>query len=163
MMSSEAQGPTRILVVCLGNICRSPAGEAALREAAEALGLEVEVESAGMGPWHVGQPPHRQIRAAGQRAGLDIDGRGRQIRHPDDLADWDLILAMDRSNLAELQRLAPDLTGRMHLFRSFDPDADSDEMPDPYGLADSAYDETIRRSRSGATAIVGEIAGGRLP
>ena len=163
MTSSEAREPTRILVVCLGNICRSPAGEAALREAAKEVGVQVEVDSAGMGPWHVGQPPHRQIRAAGRRADLDIDGRGRQIRHPDELADWDLILAMDRSNLAELQRLAPALTGRMHLFRSFDPDADSDEMPDPYGLADSAYDETIRRARSGATAVVGEIAGGRLP
>lgn len=162
-MSSGNQDPTRILVVCLGNICRSPAGEAALREAAEAAGVEVEVESAGMGPWHVGQPPHPQIRAAGRRAELDVDGQGRQIRHPDELAGWDLILAMDRSNLTELQRLAPDFSGRMHLFRSFDPDADSDEMPDPYGLADSAYDETIRSARSGAAAIVGEIAGGRLP
>lgn len=162
-MTSGTTDTTRILVVCLGNICRSPAGEAALREAAEAMRVDVEVDSAGMGPWHVDQPPHPQIRAAGRRADLDIDGRGRQIRQPDDLAGWDLILAMDRSNLAELQRLAPDLIGRMHLFRSFDPDADRDEVPDPYGLADSAYDQTISIARSGAAAIAGEIAGGRLP
>src|SRR5690606_25481760 len=64
----------KVLVVCLGNICRSPAGEAALREAAAEAGLDLEVDSAGTGPWHVGDPPNPQIRAAGERANLAIDG-----------------------------------------------------------------------------------------
>ncbi len=162
-MTARPDQKVRILAVCLGNICRSPAAEAALREAAETAGVDIEVDSAGLGPWHVGQPPHPQIRAAASRASLDIDGRGRQIRRAEDLAGWDLILAMDRSNLRELQRMAPDLADRIHLFRSFDSRADSDEVPDPYGMADAAYDDTIEIARSGAGAIIEAITQRRLP
>lgn len=153
----------KVLVVCLGNICRSPAGEAALREAAERAGVDLEVESAGTGPWHVGEPPDRQVRAAGERAGLTIDGAGRQITSGEELEPYDVILAMDRSNLHALRQIAPHLADRMHLYRSFDPDADSDEMPDPWGMADSAFDATVRMARSGANAIVDAIRSGRLP
>jgi protein-tyrosine phosphatase len=152
----------KVLVVCLGNICRSPAGEAALREAAAEAGLDLVVDSAGTGPWHVGDPPNPQIRAAGDRAGLAIDGRARQVTASTDLENYDLILAMDRSNLHALRQIAPDLSERMHLYRSFDPHADHDEMPDPYGLADEVFDDTVDRARSGARAIVGAIQAGRL-
>jgi protein-tyrosine phosphatase len=153
----------RVLVVCLGNICRSPAGEAALREAAEKAGLDLTVESAGTGPWHVGEPPDPQIRAAGERAGLVVDGRGRQVTSVEDLEGYDLIFAMDRSNLHALRQMAPDLTDRMHLYRSFDPGADSDEVPDPWGRSDADFDETIRIARAGAEAIVEAITAGELP
>lgn len=158
-----ARNELRVLVVCLGNICRSPAGEAALREAAGAAGVELEVDSAGTGPWHVGDPPNPQMRAAGERAGLVIAGRGRQVTRAEDLEGYDLIFAMDRSNLAALRSLAPHLSGRMHLYRSFDPHADHDEMPDPYGLADDVFDTTVVRARSAARGIVGAIAARRLP
>jgi protein-tyrosine phosphatase len=148
----------RILVVCLGNICRSPAGEAALVEAAAAAGVAVEVESAGLGPWHVGQPPHLQVREAGRRAGLVIEGSGRQVTAATDLDGYDLVLAMDRTNLEELRRLAPHMRDRIHLFRSFDPDAPHPEVPDPYGLADHAYDETIGIVRAAAPHVVAAIA-----
>ena len=137
----------KILVVCLGNICRSPAGEAALKEAAS----------------HVGEPPDPQIRAAGRRAGLEIDGVGRQITSAADLEPYDVILAMDRSNLHALRRIAPELEDRMYLYRSFDPDADSDEMPDPWGMDDAAFDDTIRWARSAAEGIVEAIRSGRIP
>ncbi|MFO7291541.1 MAG: low molecular weight protein-tyrosine-phosphatase [Actinomycetes bacterium] len=153
----------KILVVCLGNICRSPAGEAALKEAASRAGLRLEVESAGTGPWHVGEPPDPQIRAAGRRAGLEIDGVGRQITSAADLEPYDVILAMDRSNLHALRRIAPELEDRMYLYRSFDPDADSDEMPDPWGMDDAAFDDTIRWARSAAEGIVEAIRSGRIP
>ena len=153
----------RVLVVCLGNICRSPAGEAALREAAEKAGLDLTVESAGTGPWHVGEPPDPQIRAAGERAGLVVDGRGRQVTSVEDLEGYDLIFAMDRSNLHALRQMAPDLTDRMHLYRSFDPEADSDEGPDPWGRSDADFDETIRIARAGAEALVEAITAGELP
>ena len=142
-MGATESGPVRVLVVCLGNICRSPAGEAALREAAGAAGLELRVESAGTGPWHVGDPPNPQMQRAGERAGLPIGGRGKQITAAADLDDYDLILAMDRSNLHDLERMAPGLAPRIHLYRSFDPAAESDEMPDPYGLADAEFDLTV--------------------
>lgn len=156
-------GKPRILVVCLGNICRSPAGEAALYEAAAESGIDLEVDSAGTGPWHVGEPPDHRIRTAGERAGLAIDGRGRQVTSPSELEDYDLILAMDRSNLHALKEIAPHLSDRMYLYRSFDPSASRDEMPDPWGLPDSTFDDTITRARSGARAIVAEIEAGRLP
>ncbi|HLU52696.1 MAG TPA: low molecular weight protein-tyrosine-phosphatase [Acidimicrobiia bacterium] len=153
----------KILVVCLGNICRSPAGEAALKEAAARAGLRIEVESAGTGPWHVGEPPDPQMRAAGERAGLEIDGLGRQITSVQELEPYDIILAMDRSNLHALRRIAPELEDRMFLYRSFDPHADSDEMPDPWGMDDAAFDATVRKARSGAAAIIEAIEAGRLP
>lgn len=162
-MSGEKDGIPHLLIVCLGNICRSPAGEAAVREAAEAAGVDVVVESAGTGHWHVGDPPNIQMRRAGDRAGLVVDGRGRQVTTAADLAGYDLILAMDRSNLRDLRRVAPELADRMHLYRSFDPDAESAEMPDPYGLSDSEFDLTVRRARSGARAIVAAIASHLLP
>ena len=65
----------RILTVCLGNICRSPAAAAAILEAAETFGVDVEVDSAGTGSWHIGQPPHPDAIAAGKRVGLDVIGR----------------------------------------------------------------------------------------
>ena len=153
----------KILVVCLGNICRSPAGEAALKEAAARAGLRIEVESAGTGPWHVGEPPDPQMRAAGERAGLEIDGLGRQITSVQELEPYDIILAMDRSNLHALRRIAPELEDRMFLYRSFDPHAASDEMPDPWGMDDAAFDATVRKARSGAAAIIEAIEAGRLP
>jgi protein-tyrosine phosphatase len=163
-MSRENGGMIpHLLVVCLGNICRSPAGAAALREAAAAAGVDIVVESAGTGAWHVGDPPNIEMRLAGDRAGLVVDGRGRQVKTAADLAEYDLILAMDRSNLRDLRRVAPALADRMHLYRSFDPDAESAEMPDPYGLSDSEFDLTVRRARSGARAIVAAIASDLLP
>lgn len=153
---------TRILVVCLGNICRSPAGEAALKEAAAAAGLDVEVDSAGIGPWHVGEPPDAHMRAAGERAGLLIDGSGRQVTTSSDLEGYDLILAMDRSNLHALRQIAPSLSDRMYLYRSFDPDADDAEAPDPYGRSDAVFDEMVGIVRSGARGIVGALRSGDL-
>lgn len=100
----------RVLVVCLGNICRSPAGEAALKEAASEAGLDLTVDSAGTGPWHVGQKPDPQIRTAGERAGLHVDGCGRQVTEAAELEEYDLILAMDRSNLHALRQIAPELS-----------------------------------------------------
>lgn len=152
-----------ILVVCLGNICRSPAGEAAIREAADRAGVDITVDSAGTGPWHVGERPHRQIRAAGQRAGLEVDGRGRQVTDRRDLVPYDLVLAMDRSNMADLRAMAPDLSERIHLFAAEDPTNPTDEVDDPYGYPDSAFDDTIVAVRSAASALIEAIGAGRLP
>lgn len=145
----------RILVVCHGNICRSPAAEAAIRKAAEARGLEVEVDSAGTGPWNVGQPPNPQAVAAGERAGLHIAGRARRVIATD-FNRFDMILAMDRANLRDLLTLAPNLEARakVRLFRTYDPASEDDEVPDPYGGPDHLFDETIRIVRAAAEGLV---------
>src|SRR6187551_501629 len=98
------EGSMKILFVCLGNICRSPTAEGVVRAIAarEFPGLALEVDSAGTADYHVGKPPDRRTIAAARRRGYDLDGlRARQVTRAD-LARFDLILAMDRDNLAEL-------------------------------------------------------------
>jgi len=148
----------KILAVCAGNICRSPAAEAAIREAAAAAGLEVEVDSAGTGAWHIGQPPHPDGVAAGARAGLLIEGRARKVTAVD-FDRFDIILAMDRANLRDLLDLAPtrEAQARTRLFRTYDPTAESDEVPDPWGGPEAGYDETVLIVRTAARGLVAEI------
>jgi protein-tyrosine phosphatase len=148
----------RILAVCAGNICRSPAAEAAIREAAAEAGFEIEIDSAGTGSWHVGQPPHPEGIAAGARAGLRIDGRARRVTAVD-FDRFDIILAMDRANLRDLFVLAPakEAQARTRLYRTYDPSAESDEVPDPWGGPEAGYDETIRIVRAAAGGFIAEI------
>jgi protein-tyrosine phosphatase len=145
--------PVRILTVCLGNICRSPAAEAVIRAKARAAGVDVEVDSAGTAGYHVGDPPHRQSVTAGARRGYEVSGQGRQLT-ADDFRTFDLIVTMDENNLRDAQRLAPaDATARLVAFRSFDADSDGDlEVPDPWGRPDTAYEhmyDLVERAADG--------------
>lgn len=150
----------RVLFVCLGNICRSPTAEAATREALIAAGLDdrVEVDSAGIGSWHIGNPPDHRMRAAGRNAGLEINGAARQV-DAGELTEWDLIVAMDHSNLAALRAMAPpDVHDRIRLFRSFDPDAGSDEVPDPYYGGTDGFTAVVELCRAAADGLVDELS-----
>lgn len=148
----------RILLVCLGNICRSPTAEAALREALAAAGLdgEVEVDSAGTGSWHLGEPPDPRMTAAAAQAGLELSGRARRVS-VDDFAEFDLLLVMDHSNLDDVRRLAPDAAGqeRVKLFRSFEDAADGDDVPDPYYGGPDGFERVVEITRRGARGVVG--------
>ncbi len=150
----------RILLVCLGNICRSPTAEAALREALAQAGMDgkVEVDSAGTGDWHAGQPPDRRMTAAAAAVGLRLEGRARLIRR-DDFDAADLILVMDRSNLQDVLALAPTPQARekVRLYRSFDPDAEDDEVPDPYYGGDGGFTSVVRIARAAARGVVREL------
>jgi protein-tyrosine phosphatase len=97
-----------VLMVCLGNICRSPLAEAALRHHATQMGLDVLVDSAGTGDWHIGHPPDRRAQEVARRlGGIDISGlRARQVS-AQDCHDFDHVVAMDHSNLRNLRALAP--------------------------------------------------------
>lgn len=152
---------TRILAVCAGNICRSPAAEAAIRAAAAEAGVAVEVDSAGTGAWNLGEPPHPSSVAAGARAGLDISGRARRINRAD-FGRFDMILVMDRSNLRDVLDLAPKLEDRakVRLFRTFDPATDTEEVPDPYGGPDEGYDATISQVMAAAAGLVNALRSG---
>jgi protein-tyrosine phosphatase len=125
-------------MVCMGNICRSPTAEAVMRRLVREAGLEdeIEVESAGMGDWHVGHPPDRRAAEAARRRGVTLEGTARQAR-ASDFADFDLLLAMDRDNHAELRALAPDAeaAAKVHMLREYDPEsagAPDLDVPDPY-------------------------------
>ncbi|MEX1093242.1 MAG: low molecular weight protein-tyrosine-phosphatase [Acidimicrobiia bacterium] len=149
----------KILVVCLGNICRSPAAEAAIRKAAADAGIDVEVDSAGTGSWHVGDPPHAESVAAGARAGLEVTGRARKFNSVD-FDRYDMILVMDKSNLADLMEMSPskEAQAKIRLFRTFDPQTDQDEVPDPWGGPEEGYDETIRIVTAAARGLVAALS-----
>ena len=157
----------RVLMVCLGNICRSPTAEAALVAAAEDAGLPLEVASAGTGDWHLGQPPHAPMRAAAAAAGLELRGVAQQVDA--DLLGWaDLVLVMDHTNLEDVLRIAgtAGVTTPVRLFRDFDPEAPVGledggsasgpvpSVPDPYGGGPEGFDEVVRICRRTAGAIV---------
>ncbi len=126
----------RVCFVCLGNICRSPTAEAMMRQlvASERLLDAIEIDSAGTGDWHVGEPPDRRARAAAKRRGLVVDGRARCFTSQD-FVRFEYVVAMDRNNRNDLLRLAPDDSGqrKVFLFRDFDLAGPRDaDVPDPY-------------------------------
>lgn len=150
----------KILLVCLGNICRSPAAEAALRVGLADAGLAgvVDVDSAGTGDWHVGEPPDRRMVAAADRAGLRLDGTARKVG-PADFRRYDLILAMDRDNLRTLQALAPgdEERAKLRLFREFEPDADGDDVPDPYYGGAEGFERVLEIVHAAAGGVVAHV------
>jgi len=126
----------RVLFVCLGNICRSPTAEGVLRALVREADLadRIEVDSAGTGDWHVGDPPDERSREEAARRGVAVQGAARQI-HRRDFTRWDYIVAMDRDNLRELRALAPHPEARrkLHLLRHFEAESeDAHDVPDPY-------------------------------
>lgn len=128
---------TRLLMLCLGNICRSPMAEGAMRARLAEAGIShVEVDSAGTGNWHVGQPPDRRSIACAQRNGVDISGlRGRQLQ-PADFAHFDWILCADASNLRDARAMCPpQASARLALllpWASGGGGQSGDSVPDPY-------------------------------
>jgi len=132
-----------VLMVCLGNICRSPLAEGLFRSHVVARGLDADyhIDSCGTGGWHVGQPPHDGSIDIAQQNGLDIsEQRSRQV-HPGELEQWDWIIAMDASNHKNLLRLGAD-PAKTHLLLGFIPPGYKRDVPDPYyeGGFDRVYD-----------------------
>jgi protein-tyrosine phosphatase len=128
--------PTRLLFVCLGNICRSPLAENVFRAQARERGVEdhFEIDSAGTSGYHVGAPPDHRAAEEARSRGLELAGSSRRIRAAD-LRDFDLVIAMDEENLAELRGLAREegVEGRIHRLREWDPEAGGElDVPDPY-------------------------------
>jgi len=126
----------RICFVCLGNIVRSPLAEHLFKSALEQEGLaeDYEVGSAGTGAWHVGESPDTRMRRVAAGRGLKYDGSARQFK-PRDLDYYDLVIAMDRENRANLLSMArrPEHTKKIHLMREFDPQGGANAaVPDPY-------------------------------
>ncbi|TMV09752.1 low molecular weight phosphotyrosine protein phosphatase [Ruegeria sediminis] len=123
----------RILFVCLGNICRSPAAEGVFRARLPHLAAD----SAGTSDWHVGQPPYGPMQQAARARGLDLGGlRARQFVAAD-FTRFDLILGMDASNLADIEALRPPGNETpVRLLTDFAPGSGADHVPDPYYTRD---------------------------
>ena len=148
-----------VLFVCLGNICRSPLAEAAFRAEAERLGLAVEVDSAGTGDWHRGEPPDHRAQAAARRNGVDIGGyRARQVK-PEDFARFTHIVAMDPDNLANLERLRPpDAQAELSLMLAHAGRA-GEPVEDPYFGGDDGFDVTWADVSVAARGLAERLAG----
>lgn len=150
----------KILFVCLGNICRSPTAEAVFRHllAEMAAGTNVEVDSAGIGNWHIGEPPDVRAQAAARRRGFDMSAlRARQITS-EDFERFDLILAMDRENLAELRRRSPQqLRERVRLFLEFAPDLGEHDVPDPYYGGDAGFEAVLDLTEQAARGLLDHL------
>ena len=153
---------TALLFVCLGNICRSPLAEAAFRAEAERLGLEVEVDSAGTGEWHVGHPPDRRAQAVAKRNGIDISHlRARRVT-AGDFHRFDHIIALDRQNLARLEALRPEgARARLSLLLDHVSGREGQAVADPYYGEEAHFDETWDDVAEGARGLARTIAGER--
>ncbi len=126
---------TKVLFVCLGNICRSPAAEGVFRDLVRRRGLErtISTDSAGTSGWHTDAPPDSRARTEAKRRGISIDDlRSRRV-NTSDFERFDYVLAMDDSNMADLEELCPaPFRSRLYLFTDFAPAGTPSGVPDPY-------------------------------
>lgn len=147
----------KILFVCLGNICRSPTAEGVFRAVAarEAPELQIEVDSAGTAGYHIGEPPDARTRQAASRRGYDLESLRARVVEPRDFDNFDLILAMDRENLAVLQKRVPaNRRDRVRLFLEFAPDASVTEVPDPYYGGPNGFEEVLDLVEAAALGLL---------
>lgn len=147
----------RILFVCLGNICRSPAAEAVLRARAAERGLDLYIESAGTGGWHQGDPADARMIRAGARRGYRLDHhRARQVE-AGDFQNFDLLLAMDLENHSALLAMAPpNRTCDIRLFLDF-ADTSVRETPDPYYGGERGFELVIDLIEKGCEGLIDHI------
>jgi protein-tyrosine phosphatase len=150
----------RVLFICLGNICRSPTAEGVLRHlvAKQAPNLSIEIDSAGTADYHIGAPPDSRSQRAALRRGIDISGlRARQVTQ-DDFSRFDLILAMDRDNLRELQAMKPgDSRAALKLFLEYAPELNLHDVPDPYYRDASAFEEVLDLTSAASRGLLAKL------
>lgn len=151
----------RVLFVCLGNICRSPTAEGVLRHKLREAGLadRVEVASAGTGDWHVGKAPDKRSQAAAKLRGYDLSAQRAQQVTRADFATYDLILAMDNSNLRHLKALQP-AQGKAELdlfLRRYQ--SQIDEVPDPYYDGEQGFEQVLDLIEHASDLLVIELKG----
>lgn len=154
---SSARAPYRILFVCTGNICRSPAAENVFREHARRAGIlpDLEIDSAGTGDWHAGEAPDPRSAEALRAAGYPAEGIARGLL-PGDVVRQDLFVCMDRTHVdAVVGRGAP--RERVVLVRHFDEARGHDDVPDPYYGGRDGFDEMIRTLEAAMDGLVARV------
>ena len=152
---------TRVLFVCMGNICRSPTAEAVVRELArrEAAELPLELDSAGTHGYHVGDPPDERAIEAARRRGIDMSRlRARKVEAAD-FERFDLVLAMDEEVYGRLRGIAPRAgAGRLRMFLEFAPELGRRDVPDPYYGGAAGFEEVLDLVEAGARGLLAALA-----
>jgi len=147
----------KVLFVCMGNICRSPTAEAVFRHYVEQAGLseEIYIDSAGTHDYHIGEIPDRRARQAAGQRGYEMAGlRGRQVS-PEDFERFDYVLAMDRGNLTNLERLRPsDAQSHLGLFLDFARSHAEREVPDPYYGGVDGFERVLNMVEDAAEGLL---------
>ncbi len=146
-----------ILVVCMGNICRSPTGEAVLRAKAAAAGIDVEVDSAGTIGYHEGEGPDSRSKAAGERRGYSFRGITSRKVVDQDFEHFDMILAADRDNLSDLLNRCPSqYKGKVSLFLSHS-SSQEQEIPDPYYGGPNGFEHVLDLIEEASDEILAKL------
>ena len=151
----------RVCFVCLGNICRSPMAEGIMRSFVRGAGLhdQIEVDSAGLGAYHVGEMPDQRAQEASRARGVTLNSSARQFT-ADDFERFDYVVAMDVENHEDLLDLAPDAAAKaaVRLLRSFDPAAPAGaEVPDPYYGGPSGFDNVFNMCEAACQGLLDTI------
>lgn len=155
-----ASSPTRLLFVCLGNICRSPAAEGVMRATVEAQGLgeHFVIQSAGTAGYHIGNPPDSRMLRAASKRGIALRSRARQFC-PDDFKNFDLILTMDEDNRRDVLALAPDdlAAQRVRSFATYCADPKVTHIPDPYYGGPEGFEHVLDLLQTGCRHLLAEL------
>ena len=151
---------TRVLFVCMGNICRSPTAEAVVREfARREARFALEVDSAGTHGYHAGDPPDERSIEAARRRGFDLSKLRARVVESADFERFDLVLAMDTVVLDRLRGIAPDRhAGRLKLFLDFAPALGARDVPDPYYGGVAGFEEVLDLVEEGARGLLAALA-----
>lgn len=150
----------KVLFVCLGNICRSPAAEGVFKATLVEVGLDqqVTVDSAGTGDWHVGERADPRMRQAAARRGLELTSRGRQVAS-DDFRKFDWIIAMDTKNYEHLKLMHDsESTARLIEFRDLISSKSIEGVPDPYYGGEQGFEEVLDILQEGCTELLKRIS-----
>jgi protein-tyrosine phosphatase len=150
----------RVLFVCMGNICRSPAGEAVMQRFAEEFDVDVDVDSAGTHGYHVGERADSRMRAVAEARGYELAGRGRQLTPADlDPARFDLVLAMDSENHAIIREMAGGIKPHIRMFSDYLDDNWPHDVPDPYYGEEEGFDQVLDMLEEGCPVILQTMMG----
>lgn len=158
--SITKENPCKICFVCLGNICRSPTAEGIFQHLVNERGLQpwFDIESAGTSAYHIGERANSKSREVANRYGIDLLSRARRFE-PEDLEEFDLILAMDHENLRNLKSY--DTTGRyndkIRLIREFDPQPENQAVPDPYYGGMDGFQNVFEVLKRSCEALLNEL------
>ncbi|MDN4503281.1 low molecular weight protein-tyrosine-phosphatase [Alteromonadaceae bacterium BrNp21-10] len=150
---------TSILFVCMGNICRSPTAEAVFRHKALEHGLDLRIDSAGTQGFHKNAKPDVRSVAAGTARGYNFDGLKARRIAPSDFESFDLVVAMDNSNLSDLRDICPmDMQHKIQLFMSFCESSEV-EVPDPYYGGAKGFDYVLDLVEQAADGLIENMRG----